>query len=436
MPRKQRVDYAEYGVTGLKHPGGRIREEILPDLQGPKGTKKFQEMSDNDSTCSALLFAIKQFMRSATPHVNQHGDSALDKEAAELLESCLGDMSQSWTSVISSAQSMFPFGWAYLEICWKIRNGPDADPPSKYNDGFVGIRKLPIRAQTTLSKWEFDDNGGIQAMVQRAPPDFRDRVIPIEKSLLFRTEEEKGNPEGKSILRSSFMPYYYKKHIQEIEAIGIERDLAGLPVIYAPTELIAGQGDWASKKQALLNVLVNIRRDEQEGVLMPRDDKNEKAYELVLLSSGGKRQFNTSEIINRYDAAIAQPVLADFILLGHEKVGSYALFGGKRDAFGESVIGWLESMKGIFNRFLVPRLFAANEAHFGRLEELPELAFTLTKVPTIEDLCNVIKTLAAAGAELFPNLEVTNAMLEEVGLPLITKDEFEKASSGYDWLGV
>lgn len=55
--------------------------------------------------------------------------------------------------------------------------------------------------------------------------------------MLFRTESVKDNPEGRSILRNAYRSWYFKRRIQEIEAIGIERDLAGLPVIHAPERL-------------------------------------------------------------------------------------------------------------------------------------------------------------------------------------------------------
>ena len=41
--------------------------------------------------------------------------------------------------------------------------------------------------------------------------------------------------------------------------------------------------------------------------------------------TGGRRQFDTDTIIKRYELRIAQSVLADMILIGHEAVGSYAL---------------------------------------------------------------------------------------------------------------
>ena len=69
----------------------------------------------------------------------------------------------------------------------------------------------------------------------------------------------------------------------------------------------------------------NIKRDEQEGIVFPLaydPDTGNLAYDLKLLSTGGRRQFDTNAIIQRYDQRIAMSILADFILLGHQATGN------------------------------------------------------------------------------------------------------------------
>ena len=83
-------------------------------------------------------------------------------------------------------------------------------------------------------RWIFDTSGGVQGIVQLAPPYYQNVTLPIEKCLLFRTTTVKGNPEGRSMLRNAYRPWYMKKRIEEFEAIGVERDLAGLPVGKVP----------------------------------------------------------------------------------------------------------------------------------------------------------------------------------------------------------
>ena len=176
------------------------------------------------------------------------------------------------------------------------------------------MAELPIRAQETLYEWVYDTNDNLIAMRQLPPPNYGILEIPMGKALLFRTKSRKDNPEGRSILRSAYRSWYFKRRIQEIEGIGIERDLAGLPVITAPekVDIFKNEPRMQQLKAELQRYVKNIRRDEEEGVILPF------GYKLELLSTGGSRQFDTNAIINRYDTRIAMTVMADFILLGHQ----------------------------------------------------------------------------------------------------------------------
>jgi hypothetical protein len=76
-------------------------------------------------------------------------------------------------------------------------------------------------------------------MVQIAPPYYQTRaVMPIEKlAAVPAPGQYKGNPEGQSMLRTAYRPWFFKKRLEEFEAIGVERDLAGLPVAKVPSRL-------------------------------------------------------------------------------------------------------------------------------------------------------------------------------------------------------
>jgi hypothetical protein len=65
--------------------------------------------------------------------------------------------------------------------------------------------------------------------------------IPIEKMLLFRTTVQRNNPEGRSMLRTAYRPWRNKKRIEEIEGVGIERDLAGLPMARIPGKFFSNR---------------------------------------------------------------------------------------------------------------------------------------------------------------------------------------------------
>ena len=283
---------AEIGHSGLKHTSGYIREEFIRDLQGTKAVKKYKEMSQNDPTISAMLFCIERIILQCGWQVVMGGSTEKDKKAAEFLQTCMMDMSHSFEDFMSEVLTMLPFGWSYFNIVYKQRRGPQAEDKrfrSKYDDGMVGWRKFAIRAQESLDKWEFDAEGGIRGMWQTSDYAFggenSGRVfIPIERSILFRTKIVKNNPEGYSLLRPIYRPYAIKKVIEEIEAIGIERDLGGIPVITPPEDFDLNDIDNADVRTWAQDLVTHLKRDEQEGVLLPPGWK----LELVGRSSRGQ----------------------------------------------------------------------------------------------------------------------------------------------------
>lgn len=403
----------EIGTSGLRRQGGFIMEEFLPRMQGQRARKIFAEMRDNDPIVGAFLFAIDMLVRKVRWRVEPAG------QAADFLLSCLDDMNQTFDDIISEILSFLVYGWSYHEEVFKIRSGQDAEVPSKFNDGRIGWRKLPIRGQESLSEWMFDGEGGIMGMWQSSPPLYSRTFIPIQKALLFRTTVRKNNPEGRSILRNCFRSWTFKKRIEEIEGIGIERDLAGLPIAWVPPEILSENAtdDQASMLSEIKKIVTGIRRDEQEGVVFPLvyDNQGNKRYDLQLLSTGGRRQFDTDKIVTRYDQRIAMTVLADFILLGHEAVGSFALSSSKTNLFSTALTSFLDAIAGVFNRWAIPRLFSYN--NFGDTET-PRLIPGRLDVPDLKELGAYISRLVGAGMNVFPNAALENYLLEAGNLPL------------------
>ena len=409
-------DFSELGATGLNYSHGYVHEEFLPALRGANARKIYKEMYYNDPTIGAIFFAAEQICRRAKWRIEPAGSSNVDKQAAQFLDECLHDMSTTWQDTLTEILTMLPYGWSWHEIVYKRRLGPNKGPKgrSQYNDGRIGWRRIPGRSQDTLWEWEFDKNndGGIKAMIQMAPPDYSMRRIPIEKSLLFRTKANRNNPEGASLLRNAYRPWYFKKHIEEIEGIGIERDLAGLPMLEPPP----GVDIWNEKdpesvriRQYAEKLVRNVRRDKNEGLVIPN------GWKFTLLSTGSRRQFDTNAILNRYDQRIAITVLADMVLLGSEKVGSFALAEVKKSLFAAAIEAMLDMIADIFNRHAVPRLFALNS--FVGISKLPRVVHGEVETPGLPELSQYISSLTGAGAKLFPDLGLENYFRGLVGMP-------------------
>lgn len=414
--------FGAIGITGLQHSGGVVTEEFHAKLSGDQQLLIYAEMEANDPIVGGILKSIDLLLRQVKWGVKAYTDAPEDQAIAQFVEECMNDMSVSWHDNISEILSMLPYGWSYHELIYKMRRGKDQDDPrlrSNYDDGRIGWRKMEIRAQNTRDKWEFEeDEGGITGMWQIAPPDYKRKFIPIEKALLFRPNTHKANPEGKSILRNAYRPWVMKKRFEEIEGIGIERDLAGLPIAYVDPKIL--KADASQEDRAILAAIVkivkNLRRDEQEGVVWPRayDERGNLLYDLQLLSSSGNRQFDVGIIVDRYDRRIAQSVLADFIMLGHESVGSFALSSSKTRLFAVALGAWLDSITSVFNIHAIPRLLELNGI---TTDGMPEIVHDDLEIPDLNEVADFMQKLAGVGI-LFDDDETERHLRRVAKLPI------------------
>lgn len=433
MPEKATMEWdIEVGQTGLKRLGGFVVEEFLKDLAGPRGIRIYREMLDNDATVGALIFAFDKLIRRVEWRVDPPKDATKqEEEVAEFVQECMTDMNTSFSDFVSEAASMLGYGWSYHEIVYKRRVGPDEEEGkfrSQYTDKRIGWRKFSVRSQDSLQQWSFDDDGSPKGMWQLAPPTFELTFIPIEKSLLFRTTAHKNNPEGKSILRNAYRSWYYKKRIEEIEAVGVERDLAGFPVLRVDPRIMKSDATTDQKQAfaAYQDIIVNIRRDQQEGLILPAlydPETNNPLYELTLLASAGNRQFDTNAIVERYDRRILMSVLADFILLGHEKVGSFALSSDKTDLFTFALAAVLDQIRDVLNTHAIPRLLKLNGIKNVRM---PKFAYGDVEDIALGEIAQYIQILSTAGMPFFPNADLTDYLLERAHLPKPSEAETEQ----------
>lgn len=423
--------FIELGLTGLKRAAGYVDEEFLPELKGRKAVQIYREMGDNDAIIGTLLFALVYLLRETPWTVEPAGPGAEDAKAAEFLESCMTDMSHSWSDFIAEALSCMQYGWSWHEVVFKRRIGPyEKDPKkrSQYTDGLIGWRKIPIRSQESMQRWVFDENNETTGMVQMAAPDYATRTLPLERSLLFRTGIHKGNPEGRSILRTSYRSWFYKKRFEEHESIGVERDLAGIPIVKLPASYIrAKQGtDQYKMAQAMKTLVRSVRRNEQEGIVFPQDfdDETKQAlFSFELLQSGGARQFSTNEIITRLEQRILMTCLADFILVGHEETGTYNMHADKRGIFNTSLNVTIRSVADTINRHAVPKLFEKNG---WRPAKLPKFKPSDVDAPDLAQLGAFLAQTAGIGFTWGPDPNMERFMRSAAGLPELSKPEFAR----------
>lgn len=433
-PTMQVTDFdVELGATGLKHSGGVIDEEILKDLQFPRCINVYRQM-ECDPLIGAALLAINQFIMSSTWSVVKCDNPKLPKaeaeKQAEFLRQCMfEDMERPFSEVISEMLSFLVYGFSFHELVFKIRAGKNDNPllDSKYSDGKFGFRDFPIRSQDSIT--EFVMKHGRLSYIHQ--DDFYEGVsvdIPAKKLLHFRTSAYKNNPMGKSILRNAYRAYYFRRNLEVQEGVGVERDLTGIPLLRAPAEYLSKDASPAQKAmvQKLQRIGTSLKRNDQSYIMLPSElqgDGNAATgmyqFDISLLSSPGTRQLGLEQSIQRHDYRSMQSLAADFIMMGSQSVGSYALSSNKVAAFVTATKSYLDTMADQFNTKAIPLLWEAN----GWNPELcPKLAHDGIEEVSLEILGDFLKKAGESGF-ITPDEEIEQNIRERANLPHKQADE-------------
>jgi len=260
-------------------------------------------------------------------------------------------------------------------------------------------------------------------VIQVAPPNYNRRYIPADKFLLFRTEAHKNNPEGRSVLRNAYISYYYKKKIATYEAIGVSRDLAGLPCMEVPLQMLSSNASAAEKSvlASMKDMIQRVGRDEYEGLVIPSEtlsDGTPSGFRLKLLSAGGRRPIDVNEIIKRYESRILISVMAEFLITGLDGHGSYSLVSNKTSLFAQSLGTYLDSIASQFNAHAIPQLLELNGIPY---EYCPSLKYEDVELPELSEFASGIASLVGAGV-VTPDDALEDHAREFAGLPPVERE--------------
>jgi hypothetical protein len=411
------------GVAGDNTYNGQIRaDEFLPELRGKKAIRKFREMRDNDSTIGAVMYAVEQILRDVDLNVKPANNSDAAKREAEFVKSILDDMDHTLDDHISEALSFLSYGFSWFEVVYKRRVGPTERSDkkrSKYSDGRIGIRKLAARAPWTLSKFEVDQKTGDVLGIQQTSGGYNNKAtIPTNKSLYYRTTSINGDPSGRSILRNAYTSYEYLNNLQAIEAIAVERELAGIPVARIPAEYLGP--DATSAQAGFVNNLQQILRDvkfnEQGYIILPSDTypgkdgepTNVRLVDMELMASNGKRNIDIDPIVKRYQHDIARSVLSEFLLLGSGS-GSYALSKSKTDLFLRALESYIQAIVDVLNKQMVERLWELNGLDYSLM---PHIEAGDVAPHDLREIAAFLRNLNGANIDVSSHPEVIQDLMD------------------------
>lgn len=411
----------ELGVYGKNTYTGDIRaDEFQQELKGKKAIQKYKEMRDGNAIIGSVMYAVEQTLRDVKIDVVPANETEEAKREAEFLKSVLDDMDHSLDDHISEALSYLTYGFSWFEVVYKRREGDFRSPKksSKYEDGRIGVKKIAIRAPWTVESFEVDQQSGeILGMWQEAVWGKKVSMIPVEKSLYYRTTSLNNDPSGRSVLRNAYVSYTYLNKIQGYEAVAIERELHGVPVGRMPAEYLSGDAttDQANLRSQFERILRDLKNNEQGYALLPSDlyvdadgkPTNQRLMDIELITANGSRSIDIDPVVKRYQHDIARSLMAEFLMLGSGS-GSYALSKTKTDLFLRSLESYINSIVDVLNKQLVERIWQLNGLSW---DTMPKLVAGDVAAHDLREVAAFLRNINNAGIELNEQTEVVEDLM-------------------------
>lgn len=406
------VEIGETGLRGATPREGWLHQEFLTKLRGRQGIRAYREMAENDPLIGAVLNAFQMLIQSLQWSFVPADQSQEALVVKQMFENALfRDTGVPWGNTVEEALEMLTFGYALQEIV--LRKAVDDDSLPK-----VTLKKLAPRAPDTVWRWYFDRTGEALGFAQQLA--YGTVVdIPLTKCLHFTTRSRLRNPEGRSLLRNAYTSYVKKSIIEDAEGKIATRS-AGLVILRIPQKYLDPKASDEDKKIRVMYERVgqNIARDRQGFLLLSsrKTDSGSFEYDVEYKTADtGSRPVDHSAIIDRHDQRIAMSMMADFILLGHGKVGSYALSENKTDLFSTAVGAMADSIAEPFNVTLVPMLGKFNDIPKALW---PKLQHSDLKMQDPEVMANIASLLASAGFTNVLTPEVAAEVMRVAKLPV------------------
>lgn len=370
-----RIQLSEQGVLGLKVHAKRIVEEQHAAFRYPQFISTVAEMRNNPTVGAAMNVYRMMISRVRWDVVPAVDATDIDKERAALVATMLEDMEHSWGAFIESVIPYLEYGFGINEIVLRRRlkrNG------SKYNDGLVGIKKLPVRPQETISGWFFTPDGAdlvsVEQSLKHAVNSARfaaktnengTLTIDREKFLLFTASGNKGNPEGNSIYKNIYLAHKQLSLLQDQELLGIAKDVQGILKIAIPPRYLDPNASPEDKAvvEAFQRIIDNYNAGTQRGLLVPNMIDPESKLPLFtydLMESKGGAKYDTESVIRRLQTDILSALSVDILKLGSEGSGSFSLAESKSSVLALAIDYRLKEIAEVLNSHLMRTIYELN----------------------------------------------------------------------------
>ncbi len=429
---------AMQGAQGFTVTGGYIQSnEINTKLQGTMRWKVASDLLTNISIIAAGVRYSLNLIARPEWSFEPANDSAEAKEMAEFAQSVLDEVEGTWTAIVRRMALYRWHGFGLHE--WQAK---------EREDGRIGIGKIAVRPCHTVERWDMEETGEIKGVFQKRPLDGKEIYLPRAKVLYLVDDSLTDNPEGMGWFRHLVEPASRLKRLLEIETMGFERDLNGIPVGRAPiSEINAMVGTvpqgWTKTftqedaNSAIAGITSFVRMEAKKpgtGVLLDSQPyasqsadgeslTGEKMWDIELLTSEPKGLDSIAKAVERLEYEMSLVMGTDSMLTGRGGEGSRALSEDKSHnlyLLAESTIG---DIKEVVGRDLLDPVWAMN----GLPDELkPKPKTESINFKDAAHIAQVLKDMATAGAVLAPDdpaIDDLRSLLDLPPQPVLTDEE-------------
>ena len=425
-----RFKLSEMGYSGMTLFSGITQDEMYRELTFPNSIKTYKRMSYHTSINACLNLYDNLISKVTWRVVPPPNPTEKEKQDTEFINQCLQDMQTPLRRVVKDALSSNIYGFSVLEKVFYRRTTSNG---SLYNDGKIGIKKIAHRNQESIKNFVFSENGndviGVKqslagANTLRYSTTKTDVVIPRNKFILVTAGRNREDPYGVSPLRDAWLSYTYLVLTEEAEATGLQKDLAGTPLLRLPSQYLATDASPEQKAlyEGFKNIVRNIQVNNQSGLILPSDQSQEtKSYLFdfeLIPSQGNGRSFATDKIKQYFQNQIYTSLGADVLLLGQSSTGSYSLASVKNTMTGAKVESILDSIVESFQHDLIRHLYELNGMDMARMCKLD---YENLHTPDLDIISRFGQRLAATG--MLPKThDVVNYFMTAAGLDPISND--------------
>lgn len=398
--------------------------ENIPELRGrQRANKVYTQILKNDAQARTALRACTIPVLGGQWYMEPGGEAEVDNDAKMLVEDNLfgNTMTVLWIRTLENVTKCMAYGHSAFEKVYEVRPWRP-NLPNRNTRNHYFLRKLLYLPQDTIVEFYYDSHGGPNGLSQRAADPsqptrgkFIEVDIPIEKLLIIPFDQEGGNLEGNSLLRSAYKHVYYKENFYKIDGVQKERHGIGVPFGKPPPGYTEDDLKFAAE------LLGNIRANERSFFIEP------PGWEFGFKDLPGN-QVDALESAMHHDLMIARNVLVQFINMGQ---GSGAgASSGARATSGTMLDLFLKSLRHVgnlicdhFNTYLIPQLVNYN----FEVDSYPQLK--VRRIGETRDLQMFAAALRNLREFLTIDDETEKWLRTEIDMPAAFDNEVERGGS-------